>query len=90
MPRFAFSEASLLRVNYSAKLRRLRSPLLLQWRRIVSAWWNSAEITVYGANTEPKELRLGDRALAMALRRCHAFGCFYRAKAHRTGPTADV
>jgi alpha-glucosidase len=59
---FAFQRGELLRVNYSCQA----SPASIS---ITSAteknsfqpWWNTAEITVYGANTEPKELRLGDR-----------------------------
>ena len=25
-------------------------------------WWNSAEVTVFGAAAQPKEVRIGDRA----------------------------
>jgi alpha-glucosidase len=60
---FAYQRGELLRVNYSCQV----SPASIT---ITSAteknsfqpWWNTAEITVYGANTQPKELRLGDRA----------------------------
>jgi alpha-glucosidase len=60
---FAYQRGELLRVNYSCQV----SPASIT---ITSAteknsfqpWWNTAEITVYGANTQPKELRLGDRS----------------------------
>jgi hypothetical protein len=26
-------------------------------------WWNSAEVTVFGASTQPKEVRIGDHAI---------------------------
>src|SRR5467141_1767236 len=60
---FAYQRGDLLRVNYACQA----SPASIT---ITSAteknsfqpWWNTAEITVYGANSEPKELRLGDRA----------------------------
>jgi alpha-glucosidase len=60
---FAFQRGELLRVNYSCQA----SPASISItaateKNSFQPWWNTAEITVYGANTEPKELRLGDRA----------------------------
>jgi alpha-glucosidase len=59
---FAFQRGELLRVNYSCQA----SPSSITVtstteKNSFQPWWNTAEITVYGANTEPKELRLGDR-----------------------------
>jgi alpha-glucosidase len=61
---FAYQRGELLRVNYSCQA----SPSSI----IVTAttekssfqpWWNSAEVIVFGASTQPKEIRIGDRAI---------------------------
>jgi alpha-glucosidase len=61
---FAYQRGELLRVTYSCQA----SPSSI----IVTAttekssfqpWWNSAEVTVFGASTQPKEIRIGDRAI---------------------------
>jgi len=60
---FAYQRGELFRVNYSCQA----SPASITITSVTEKnsfqpWWNTAEITVYGANTQPKELRLGDRS----------------------------
>jgi alpha-glucosidase len=59
---FAYQRGELLRLTYSCQA----SPAAITVasttdRNSFQPWWNSAEVTVFGANAEPRELRIGDR-----------------------------
>jgi alpha-glucosidase len=59
---FAYQRGELLRVNYSCQA----SPAAITVasttdRNSFHPWWNSAEVTVFGASAEPKEVRIDDR-----------------------------
>jgi alpha-glucosidase len=61
---FAYQKGEILRVNYSCQV----SPGFV---RVVSTveksayqpWWKSAEVTLYGAASVPKEVRIGDQVI---------------------------
>lgn len=61
---FAYQRGEFLRVNYSCSV----SPNSVTISskvdtRKFTPWWNAAEITVFGAASTPKEIRLGDKLL---------------------------
>jgi len=61
---FAYQRGELLRVNYSCQV----SPGSIAVtstteKNSFQPWWNSAEVTVFGAAAQPKEVRIGDRAI---------------------------
>jgi alpha-glucosidase len=61
---FGYQKGEILRVTYSCRV----SPdsITVNGHTEKSAfqpWWNAAEMTVFGLTAEPKELRLGDRAI---------------------------
>jgi alpha-glucosidase len=61
---FAYQRDELLRVNYSCQA----SPTSITVtstteKSSFQPWWNSAEVAVFGASVQPKEIRIGDRAI---------------------------
>ncbi|HEY4815873.1 MAG TPA: glycoside hydrolase family 31 protein [Candidatus Acidoferrum sp.] len=61
---FAYQRGELLRVKYSCQA----SPGSVTITSITEKssfqpWWNSAEVTVFGASTQPKEVKIGDHAI---------------------------
>jgi alpha-glucosidase len=61
---FAYQRGELLRVNYSCQA----SPASITVtstteKSSFQPWWNSAEVAVFGASAQPKEIRIGDRAI---------------------------
>jgi alpha-glucosidase len=61
---FAYQRGELLRVNYSCQA----SPGSVTITSTTETssfqpWWNSAEVRVFGASTQPKEVRIGDHAI---------------------------
>ncbi len=61
---FAYQRGELLRVNYSCQV----SPGSIAVtgtteKNSFQPWWNSAEVIVFGAAAQPKEVRIGDRAI---------------------------
>jgi alpha-glucosidase len=60
---FAYQRGELLRVNYSCQASSASITITSETEKnSFQPWWNTVEVTVYGANTQPKELRLGSRA----------------------------
>jgi alpha-glucosidase len=61
---FAYQKGEFLRVNYSCQLS--SNSVVISSTTQASAfkpWWNSAELTIFGAAAEPKEVRIADRAI---------------------------
>jgi alpha-glucosidase len=61
---FAYQRGELLRANYSCRL----SPTSIvitsaTEKSAFQPWWNAAEVTVFGANAQPKEVRIGDQLI---------------------------
>ena len=61
---FAYQHGELLRVNYSCQV----SPGSIAVtstteKNSFQPWWNSAEVTVFGAAAQPKDVRIGDHAI---------------------------
>jgi len=61
---FAYQRGELLRVNYSCQA----SPTSITVtstteKSSFQPWWNSAEVAVFGASVQPKEIRIGDRVI---------------------------
>ena len=60
---FAYQRGELLRVSYSCQAS--VSAITVKSttdKDSFQPWWNSAEVTVFGAGAQPKEVRIGDRA----------------------------
>jgi len=71
---FAYQRGEFLRISYSCEA--LPNSITVSARTEKSAfqpWWNSAEVTIFGAAREPKQVRVGDRA---------AHGARFNAAAH--------
>jgi alpha-glucosidase len=58
---FAYQKGELLRVNYSCQVSQGSVTLTSTAEKSAfQPWWKSAEVTLYGAATLPKEVRIGD------------------------------
>jgi alpha-glucosidase len=61
---FAYQKGEFLRVNYSCQLS--SNSVVISSTTQTSAfkpWWTSAELTIFGAAAEPKEVRIADRGV---------------------------
>jgi alpha-glucosidase len=61
---FAYQRGELLRVNYSCQASPASITVTSNTEKSsFEPWWNSAEVTVFGAGSQPKEVRISDRAI---------------------------
>jgi alpha-glucosidase len=61
---FAYQRGELLRVNYSCQASPGSVTISSTTEKSsFQPWWNSAEVTVFGASTQPKEVKIGDHAI---------------------------
>jgi alpha-glucosidase len=61
---FAYQRGELLRVNYSCQASPASITLTSTTEKSsFQPWWNSAEVAVFGATVQPKEIRIRDRAI---------------------------
>jgi alpha-glucosidase len=58
---FAYQRGELLRVNYSCQASPTKITVTSTTEKnSFQPWWNSVEVTVFGASAQPKEVRIGD------------------------------
>jgi alpha-glucosidase len=61
---FAYQKGEILRVNYACQVSAGSVTVTSSVEKnAFQPWWKSAEVTIHGAATAPKEVRLGDSAL---------------------------
>jgi len=61
---FAYQRGELLRVNYSCQASLASITVTSATEKSnFQPWWNSAEVTVFGASAQPKEVRISDRII---------------------------
>ena len=61
---FAYQRGELLRVKYSCQASPGSVTITSTTEKSsFQPWWNSAEVTVFGASTQPKEVKIGDHAI---------------------------
>jgi alpha-glucosidase len=61
---FAYTNGEFLRMNYSCKVSPGSMAITSSIEKnAFQPWWTSMQLTVFGASTEPKEVRVGDRAI---------------------------
>jgi alpha-glucosidase len=59
---FAYQRGEVLRVNYSCQISAGSLTVTSSTEKnTFRPWWNTAEVTILGAATEPKEVRIGDQ-----------------------------
>jgi alpha-glucosidase len=58
---FAYQKGEILRVNFSCEVSSARLTVTSSIQKnAYRPWWTSAELTVYGSATAPREIRIGD------------------------------
>jgi len=61
---FAYQKGELLRVNYACQVSSGSASVTSSVEKnAYQPWWKSAEVTIYGAATEPKEVRIGEQTV---------------------------
>jgi alpha-glucosidase len=61
---FAYQKGEILRVNYSCQVSNGSVTVVSSTERNgYRPWWNSVEVTLYGAAAAPKEVRIGDAVI---------------------------
>lgn len=61
---FAYQKGELLRVNYSCQATPASITVTSTTEKSsFQPWWNSAEVSVFGAAAQPREVRIGDRTI---------------------------
>jgi alpha-glucosidase len=61
---FAYQKGEVLRVNYSCQVSAGSLTITSDTEKnTFQPWWNTAEVTIFGTATEPKEVHIGDQAI---------------------------
>lgn len=61
---FAFQKGEILRIDYSCAVSSASVTITSKIEKnAYKPWWNSAELTIYGAAAAPKEIRFGDQVI---------------------------
>ncbi len=61
---FAYQKGEILRVNYSCQVSNSSVTVASSIEKnAFQPWWKSAEVTLYGAASAPKEVRIGDEVI---------------------------
>lgn len=61
---FAYQRGEFLRVNYSCQVSPSSIAITSSTEKSAfQPWWTSVELVIFGAGTEPKEVRIGDRSI---------------------------
>jgi alpha-glucosidase len=61
---FAYQKGEFLRISYSCAVSSASVIITSKIEKnTYKSWWNSAELTIYGAAAAPKEVRIGDQAI---------------------------